>query len=213
MKPKKVKFILLIFMWCCILLSTADKAYCENEPQNRKISIKLNYIPKVVKPGEKPISLLRPFLSQILPELKEPELLSFDDLGDKDERDNFIEAGCTFVVRGDFKKDGNADIAFVVKDKGSILSEKKIYLVVISIKEQTVTRDFFCMLNNKRASLLLMANYKKGPDVIMVYYNLESDWCHLLYWNGQKYTLQSCESGNDIKHNRSKIKKRDSANK
>jgi hypothetical protein len=192
MKFKNINKMFLILMFFVAVCFTPDNVYSqlEQSTNNNKVSIKIGY-KRNYKPGEKPISLYKKTLSSLLPELKNPSLLTYEDLGDELEKSCFIEGGFTFVLRGDFNKDGYADLAFIVKDQGEKAYDKKIFLVIVSIKGQTVTRELFEPLSYVRASLLLVPNYKKGTDGIIISYTINSGENEILYWNGSKYVTEA----------------------
>lgn len=188
------KLAVLLIACCCLFTLAADKAFCREIKFDEKINIKLPYLPEKVKIGigSKPITLRKELLSKILPELKEPTRLSYDDLTDENQKELFIEEGRTFVLAGDFNKDGYADLAFLVKEgEKSLFARKKIYLVIVSFRKMSVIREYVCEINNPQAFLSIDPNYKKGYDGIHVGYKFETDWYDVIYWNGKKYTSEN----------------------
>jgi hypothetical protein len=191
------KYSLVVFIFCCFILLTIDRAYSQKEKTNHKISIKLHYLPK----ADKSTILDNITLSKILPELKKPKLLSYKDIYDEYERDLYKSGGYTFVLQGELKNDGSNDIAFIVKDK-SWAKKKNVYMVIINIKGKTLTRDYFRDLNNDRAYLRWEEHYKPNMNAIFLAYDIiGSDACGIIYWNGKEYTIDTCQQLNNYEEN------------
>ncbi len=185
--------VLISYTILSVFLST-DSYTNEIIPTDKKIIIELDFIPDRVKPGDKPITLSEGFLRRLLPELKNPRLMKFEDLGDPYEQEGFIEEGCTFVIRGDFNRDGVADLAFVGKYENAEYPGKNIFITIISIKEKRVIRDFLFPISKERVSLINVIEYKPKIDAIGMFYTLASDDCGYLYWTGKKWQYDACQS-------------------
>lgn len=192
---KMKKYFVFIFICCAFISLTRSDAFSQTEKNNRKISVKLDGFPK----ADKSNILDDTTLSKLMPELKKPKLFSVNDLYDEYERNICKKGKCTFVIQGDFKNNGNIDIAFIVKDK-SRAKKKNVYLVIINIQGKAIIRDYFCDLGNDRAYLEMRKNfrYKPGIDTIFIGYTLlGSDWCAYIYWNGQHYVVYTCDEETD----------------
>jgi hypothetical protein len=184
-----------------MLVLTADKAYCKNNHIEKKITVKLDYIPR-----NNNIDILNnDVLQKLIPELKEPKLFSKDDLEDKDDQDYFSDQGFSFFINGDFDNDGYTDIVFVIKGWDRVTSKQMIGFMIVSIKGRVLVREYFiASIHFKKAFLKKMTNYKQGKDAIYVAFALEGDWGNFLYWNGKKkkYDVESadkcCGSENKI---------------
>lgn len=192
---KKLPLTVIIISFCFTLLVFLNtRATTKEVESGKKIVIKFDFIPSGVKPGEKPITLAPDLLHELLPELKNPRLMRFEDLGDPHEQEGFIEEGFTFVLRGDFNRDGVADLAFVGKYDNPEHPKENTFIVVVSFKEKMVIRDFFSKIPRDRASLLLEPRYKPKIDAIFISYTYASDDCEFLYWNRIKYEFDPCKA-------------------
>jgi len=163
-------------------------------------SIELNYIHPPVKPGEKPITLSDSFISEIVPELKNPRFMTVSDIGDIHEQNSFLEQGYSFVLRDDFNKDGFADLAFVGKYENDNNPKEDTFLVIVTFRGKKVVRDFFRPLKTNRVFLLKIINFKLVCNAIGMIYIPASDFCGTLYWSGSKYDYEPCQSvfGNGV---------------
>lgn len=191
------KYFLFSLIAICFFLGSFRDAYTitkKDMKNSQIISKELDYIPTGIKPGDKPITLSESLLGEFFPELKHPRLMGFDDLGDTDEKDSFIEGGYSFVLRGDFNNDGLADIAFLGKYENIEEPEKNTFIGILSIKGKKVTREFFSRLGYKRASLIKVSKYKGSLDAIGIIYTINSDYCEYLFWHNNKYRFNPCKT-------------------
>lgn len=184
-----ISFILGVCIWHL----NAD-AKANERSQGNKIIIELDFIPQGVKPGDKPITLNENIVRRLLPELKKPRLMSYKDITELEEQEGFIEGGYAFVLRGDFDRNGSADIAFVGKYDNFEQPEKNCFLAIVSIKGKKVTREYFSRLETKKAYLLRVPEYKPKIEAIGIIYNLYSEECGYLYWAGKRYDFKPCRS-------------------
>ncbi|MCE5311744.1 MAG: hypothetical protein LLF86_01175, partial [Nitrospiraceae bacterium] len=79
-KTRTVLFIAII-VGLLLVTQILNKASIAAE---EKIAVKLDTLPSVVKPGDKPFSLGKKFLSKLLPEIENPRLMSLSDLSSSD---------------------------------------------------------------------------------------------------------------------------------
>ncbi len=182
-----ISLVVLITTFYCLLFYTADKAYCKEKQVVRNISVKLDYIPK-----EFNINMLNnDVLQKLFPELKEPKLFSENDLYDENDREYYLIEGNSFLVQGDFNKDGYIDIAFIIKGMDKVTLLKIIGFAIVSIKGNELIRDHFKIFtHSKKGFLKKTTNYKQGKDAISVCYALETDWEDFIYWNGKEYIAE-----------------------
>lgn len=190
-----VQSLLWVVIVSILFISDSNADFKRNgKDQGKQIVIELSYIPKGIKPGDKPITLNPPLLSRLLPELRNPRLMSIKDLNDSDEQEGFFEGGYSFVLRGDFNKDGFADIAFVGKYDNQSDSEKNSFIAIVSIRGRKVIREYFSRLETKKAYLIRVIDFKPQADAIGIVYNLYSEECGYLYWGKGQYNFKPCRA-------------------
>lgn len=190
-KRRFSKFYLAPVILLCILSSFSTPSYSGNEVSSDEISIIVDYIVRDTIPGEKPIGLSDDFLQKLISELKNPRLMSYEDL-DEINKVSFISRGLTFVLGGDFNRDGIADVAFVGKyDSGS---SEDTFLAIVSIKGKKVTRKFIKKQNSRQLLLDKVPKYKENVDAIYVTYNDPSEECFFLFWQDNKYVGEGCQA-------------------
>jgi hypothetical protein len=175
---------------CSKVLERTGKATADEQT----IAIELDFIPSGIKPGDKPITLNEDLLKKLLPELRSPRLMAFEDLGSADERAGFLEGGYSFVLRGDFDRNGFPDIVLVGKYDNPQESEKNSFIAVLGIRGKKVIREFVSKIKRDHISLIRVINYKPNIDAIGLSYNLASDDCGYLYWTGKKWQYDECRS-------------------
>lgn len=169
--------------------------FAKETEKGKKVIIDLDFLPSDVRPGDKPISLAPNRLAAILPELKNPRLMSLQDLDNtKQEKETFIEDGYTFVLRGDFNKDGYADIVFVGKYDNPENPIANSFVAIITFKKKKVIRDFFLKIGTEKILLLRKLNYKPKSDAIFMVFNLDSEDCGYLYSTGKSYKFEICKA-------------------
>lgn len=184
------------YLFYCMLIGVCVynmPSYAANTKKtlSTQISIDLDFIPPHIKPGDKPLTLNKSLLAKLLPEWKNPRLMSLQDL-DHDEQEVFLEGGYAFVLRGDFNRDKLADIVFVGKYDAPGNSTKNCFVTIVTIKGKKVIRSFLSKIQRDRISLLRVINYKPQIDAIGMSYNLVSDDCGYLYWTGKKWQFDQC---------------------
>ena len=157
-----------------------------------KVVLELNYLPDKILPGDKPISLSDDLIAKILPELKNPRLMNLADIKDPEEQYRFFEDGYTFVLRGDFNRDGFADIVFVGKYNQYL---ENSFIAIISIKGNKVIRDYFTIIYRGHIGLVNLPSYKPKQKInaIGMSYNLSASDCGFLHWDGKYWLYDDCE--------------------
>lgn len=189
MKYKKILFSFLV-----VGLLISDMALANvNKTQNEKFVFDTEHVIGPIKPGGKPIALDEENMKKIVPELKYPRLMSLKDLTIKPgEQDFFIKEGFSFVLRGDFNRDGFADIAFVGKYSVSDKKEES-FIAIVTIKGKKVFREFYKKIDRDYIMLLLMPDYKPNIDAIFMLYKTESEDCSYLYWDEKEWQYEECQ--------------------
>jgi len=184
---------LSVFLSICIANLNVH-AQTNKSTSNEKPAVEINSTSIGAQPGDKPITLDGSLLEKLLGELKQPRRMTYKDLEMSNEQEGFLEGGYTFVLRGDFNGDGFADIAFVGKYDNRDNAEKNCFIAVVTVKGKKVTREFFSKIYRDRVFLLRAIDYKPKLDAIGMSYNLNSDDCGYLYWNGETWRYDECKS-------------------
>jgi len=137
------------------------------------------------------------FLKQYVTQLKSPRLMTIEDVKLEYEKAWFmdLESGCSFVVKGDFNKDGYTDYAVIGKYDGPY-RDKSIFVAIFSTKRGKVTteflykhgvaheRGFLCL---ERGDVVNIQNVDKRFDVIIVAFAYGTDYVSAIAWDGRKY--------------------------
>jgi hypothetical protein len=144
-----------------------------------------------------PLRIDDDFLKKHLTQLKNPRLMTIEDVSREYERNWFLDSdpGCSFVVEGDFNKDGSPDYAVVGKYDGqypnnsifvAILSRKQGKVVVEFLYRHKVPHDraFLCKEDGKK---LYAKNADKRFDVIVIAFAYGTDNVSAIAWNGKRY--------------------------
>ncbi len=141
------------------------------------------------KPGSQPF-LISEVIQSLFPELTNPRRMSVTDLSDQEDLEEFQEGGYTFVLRGDFDKNGKADIAFVGKSQ----TNNNAFFAILEIDTNKVVRRFFQddFCPNK-AVLMIDPSLIPRTDVIVVHCSMSGDYCANVYWDGQQYVIRNCD--------------------
>ncbi len=190
----KIKLVIVLIICLCFSNFIADAA-SKDAPESPNVSVYLDYIPYRVKPGDMPIDFNKSLLNKLVPELKNPRLMTLKDLDEAfDEPHVFLSRGYSFVLRDDFNSDGIADIVFVGKYDNLEKPDKNCFIAVVSIKDKSVIREYFSRIYSNRISLLRVIAYKPKMDAIGMTFNLVSDDCAYLFWTGKKWQVETCRS-------------------
>lgn len=179
MKTRTVLFIAII-AGLLLVTQILNKTSIAAE---EKIAVKLDMLPSVVKPGDKPFSLGKKLLSKLLPEIGNPRLMSLSDLSSSD-IPIFLEEGNVFVLCGDFNNDGIADVAFV--GKGDNIGGNSFF-VIVSIKDSKIVREFFDVIDAEK--IALSQKYYKSRKSIMLIFTYGSEDSSFVYWGGKRYRI------------------------
>jgi len=191
----KPAMIIIVFT---LVINSGNLSIAETKPkdvQSNMITFELSYVPSVGKPGDMPIDLNKDFLNKLLPELRNPRLMVLKDLDEKShEPDLFLSRGYTFVLRGDFKNVGTAEIVFVGKYDNPEQPDRTSFIAIISLEGKKVTREYFLPIYRDRISLQRVMNYKPKIDAIGMSFNILSDDCGYLYWFANNWQVELCQA-------------------
>jgi len=191
----KPAMIIIVFT---LVINSGNLSIAETKPkdvQSNMITFELSYVPSVGKPGDMPIDLNKDFLNKLLPELRNPRLMVLKDLDEKShEPDLFLSRGYTFVLRGDFKNVGTAEIVFVGKYDNPEQPDRTSFIAIISLEGKKVTREYFLPIYRDRISLQRVMNYKPKIDAIGMSFNILSDDCGYLYWFANNWQFELCQA-------------------
>jgi len=146
------------------------------------------------------ITIDNSFLKKHLTKVKNPRLLTIDDI--KRDYEKYEMEGCSFVVKGDFNKDGHDDYAIAGKYDGPF-NEESLFISILTIKNDIITveymekfsfphdRVFLCL---EPGAKYVIENVNKKYDVIEVAMALGTEWGWLIVWDGKKYITPAPES-------------------
>lgn len=157
------------------------------------VAVSLLFISVLVLPAEYPAgSKLRidnALLAKLLPEVKNPRLMTVDDLGD--DKEFFEVDGFSFILEGDFDKDGKKDYAVAGKDEDTSYA----FILVLTMRQgKPVVRYFRSLRPLVRVSLDIRRDCHKGYDAIDLAFTLRSDHGIYLVWDGKRYvTIEVCD--------------------
>ena len=139
------------------------------------------------------ITIDNSFLKKHLTQVKNPRLLTIDDI--KRQYEKYEMEGWSFVVKGDFNKDGHDDYAIAGKYDGPY-NEKSLFVSILTIKNGTITVEFMekipfphdrVFLSSGPGTDYIIENVDKKYNVIEVAMALATDWGWLIAWDGKKY--------------------------
>jgi hypothetical protein len=170
------------------LVTQANSAY--GMQSDKIVKVELDYLDFIPKPGQTPISFSTCLLSQLLPELKNPRFMYFNDIGEDWWKQKFLDGGFTFVLANDFNKDGIADVVFVGEYESGENSEINSFLTIVSLRYKTATRELLITapIPTKAIWLRLAPRYTPGIDAIFLLLDgVDENDEMVIYWDGKKY--------------------------
>jgi hypothetical protein len=139
------------------------------------------------------IAITDSLLRELLPKIKNPRLLTVNDLRDDDERSDFQRSESAFVVKGDFNKDGQRDYAIAGK-YDSEDNEDANFILIVTILRGKPTVSYFHRLYIDRFGLGLVKNCRKKFNGIVLVFTFMSDHVQFIVWDGKKYTpIKMCD--------------------
>jgi hypothetical protein len=146
------------------------------------------------------ITIDNSFLKKHLTELKNPRLLTIDDI--KNDYEKVEMEGCSFVVKEDFNKDGYDDYAIAGKYDGPF-NEKSLFITILTVKNDIITVEYMdkfsfahdrVFLCSEPGSNYIIENVDKKYDVIAAVMAFGTEWVWLIVWDGKKYITPAPES-------------------
>jgi hypothetical protein len=140
------------------------------------------------------------FLSKHLPMLKNPRVMTLGDVREKQETNILHEKiarykRCSFILKGDFNKDGRGDYAVIGKYDGPFPG-KSLFIAIFSGPYNKPTLDYLHRLPypHDRGFLCLTTGEQmhvprvtRKYDIILVILAVDSDNFYALVWDGKKY--------------------------
>lgn len=137
------------------------------------------------------------FLRKHITQIKNPKLMTIEDFTLEYERNWLLEpdSSCSFVVKGDFNKDGYSDYAVVGKYDGPY-RDKSIFIAILTAKENKIFTEFLYKHNVAHDRAFLCAkpgrqveikNIDKRFDVIIAGFSYGTDYLFAIVWNGKEY--------------------------
>ena len=167
----KIIFAVILFGQALILLSTAQ--------------------------GNDPSKIDNIFLRKYVTQVKGPRLLTNEDIRLEYEKTEM--EGWSFVIEGDFNKDGHTDYAIAGKYDGPY-GDKSLFVMILSDRNGKISNEFFYAVPFPHDRLFLRleqggnvrvcaGGIKREFDVILVAFALGTDWGYAIAWDGIKYIL------------------------
>lgn len=183
MKYARIILFLMLYSICVYSVNI----YAQNGAE--KISVEVNYLPQKVEKGDMPIALTSELLKELFPELDKPRQMLLKDLKDIVHQSIFIKEGLSFVLRGDFNKDGIGDVVFGGKYISGSFGEQS-FIAVITFRENSVVREFMKKFHHNE-DIILSTIYSSMPfvDGVLITFALESDHQAILCWTGSEYKI------------------------
>jgi hypothetical protein len=146
-----------------------------------------------------PLRIDDDFLKKYLTQLKNPRLMKIEDVTLEYERNWFLDpaSGSSFVIEGDFNKDGNPDYAVIGKYDGPYPSNS-IFVAVLSKRRGKFTVDFLykheaphdrAFLTKEEGRKLYVKNANKRFDVIVIGFAYGTDYVSAIAWDGKRYFI------------------------
>jgi hypothetical protein len=143
--------------------------------------------------GGKEINISNNFLEQHITQLKHPRLLTIDDIT-RDYEEREME-GYSFLLKGDFNKDGRDDYAIAGKYDGPS-NEELLFVCILTTKNDIITVEYIhqilfphdrVFLSSESGAKYTVKNVNKKYDIIKVAMALGTDWVWIIAWDGKKY--------------------------
>jgi hypothetical protein len=137
------------------------------------------------------------YLKKTLAQLGNPRILTSEDIMDDQERKEYMNMGYSFVVKGDFNKDGTVDYAIAGKYDGPYPNQS-IFITIISIKDDKANVEFLhrfafphdaVFLRVESGDEINARNIGKRFDILIVAMTLWSDYSFVIVWDGTKYVM------------------------
>jgi len=117
--------------------------------------------------------------------------MTLDDLNRELDKSFFKQDGFTFVVEGDFDRDGIDETTVAGKD-----GESNTFILLLAVgRGKPMVKYFEYFPGNSQLSLQVMPRCHRGFDGIALAFTLRSDHGFYLVWDGKKYShIKVCDS-------------------
>ena len=136
------------------------------------------------------------FLRKYLPEIKNPRMMTRNDLRNTDNIEDLRIGRWSFIIHGDFNKDGYPDVAVVGKCDYEYPG-KFIFIAIFTNIEGIISNQFLDWAPEDRALLqlekgtMIVEGIDEKYDVIMLAVNLGSEYEYVIVWDGNKYIIST----------------------
>lgn len=167
-----------------------------NEFKHKKNYIDIN-IKSEMKNADYLSLLTKDNLQKLFPEIKNPRIMTVNDIKDKFEKRAVKLYNFSFFIIGEFNNDGFIEIVFTGKYDEPEDGYADLFLGIISVQRDKMFRDFFERLyygpsyaQKPKGQYLKKSSVKNKSDldsVFICYTAAPSDWCEILSWNGKEY--------------------------
>ena len=144
--------------------------------------------PIISSGGDKAIDITNNLLEQHITQVKHPRILTIEDIRDYE---RYEMEGHSFLLKGDFNKDGHNDYAIAGKCDGPSL-----FVCILTAKNDLITVEYMyqfpfphdrAFLSLEPGAKYIIENVNEKYDVIKVAMALGTDWVWLIAWDGKKY--------------------------
>jgi len=156
--------------------------------------------PFFIRANENDVVIDKVFLQKHLPKLKNPRPMSVEDVPAVEEKiilseEQTLYKKCSFIITGDFNKDGRTDYAVIGKYDGPFANDS-IFIAIFSRTNTVIKLDYLYKLTypHDRGFLCITSGEKmnipkinKQYDVIVVVLAVDTDNGFTLAWNGRQY--------------------------
>ena len=136
-------------------------------------------------------------LRQLLPELKNPQVMTLRDLTSDDARHAFKFYKYSFSLTGDFNHDNVPDLAVAGRFENDRDPEDQAFVAIFSNRNGRWTREFFLRPRSRTVVLILDKHpdpnkARQGyPSIVASFTVLGSDDYAVIYWDGKSYQTLS----------------------
>jgi hypothetical protein len=139
------------------------------------------------------------FLRKYLPEIKNPRIMTRKDLRKTDNFERLRIDRWSFIIHGDFNKDGYPDVAVVGRCDYEYPG-KSIFIAIFTNIEGTISNEFLSLgPGEDRAFLrlekgtMIVEGIDEKYNVIFAVLEFGSDYGFVIVWDGNKY-IESTEA-------------------
>lgn len=141
-------------------------------------------------------------LARLFPELREPAILTADDIRASIPRTAPGSPAYGSTVTVDLDSDGTMDRALVMRDGRSLLGAGPCFVGFIGFGETgPYRRQIIALPGPSCPGLRLHEDRYREYPVILATYGPAPDDCDLLFWSGSTFVIRPCASSDDIEDN------------